>query len=173
MSISQGQTRPRGEAIAAKLEAHPPFLAWKEAGVFSAAFNSSRNLKASGLEAKLTAMLDQKVKRLSGVLITVTPFSGNNIDPKAGKVANSTAYEVTYWERIETRPADSPLAHPLDILDELQRVLADMEFAHADDTRRPRMEKMRVGNWEEAPDPVYLTYQISCETLVPLGVKGS
>lgn len=173
MSIAPGQTRPRGEDIATKLEAHAPFAAWKAAGVFAAVFNSSRNLKASGLDAKLTALLDQKVKRLSGVLITVTPFSGANIDGKAGKVANNTAYEVTYWERIEHRSAASPLAHPLDIMDELQRVLADMEFAYADERRRPRMEKMKVGNWEEAPDPVYLTYQISCESLVPLGVKGS
>ncbi len=173
MSISLGQTRPRGEAIAAKLEAHPPFLAWKEAGVFAAAFNSSRNLRAGGLEAKLNALADQRVKRLGGILVTVTPFSGTNIDPKAGRVANTTAYEVTYWEKIEFRQADSPLAHPLDIMDELQRVLADMEFAYEDDTRRPRMEKMKVGNWEEAPDPVYLTYQISCDSLVPLGKKGS
>ncbi len=173
MSIATGQTRPRGEAIAAKLEAHPPFAVWKAAGVFNAAFNPSRNLRAGGLEAKLTALLDQKVKKLSGVLITVTPFSGANIDPKAGKVANTTAYEVTYWERIEHRTPDSPLAHPLDIMDELQRVLADMEFVYEDASRRPRMEKMKVSNWEEAPDSTYLTYQISCDSLVPLGTKGS
>lgn len=173
MSLSPGQTRARGQAIAAALEAHPPFAAWKEAGVFHAAFNGSRNLKADGLEAKLTALLDQKVKRLNGVLITVTPFSGANIDPKASKVANNTSYEITYWERIENRPPTSPLAHPVDIMDEVQRVLAEIEFVHEDDGRRHRMEKVKVSGWEEAVDPIYLTYQISCDSLVPLGVKGS
>lgn len=180
MSIATGQTRQRGEAIAAALEAHPPFAAWKAAGIFAAQFNGSRNLKALGNQDRITAMMAEKVKKQAGgLLVTVTPFSGQNqAAPNHDRVDNVTQFEVNLWHRTAVKPEDSDLGDMIDILDEVQRVLASIEFTYPaaeglSGAQRPCADQVRVTGWEEAPDPHFLNYQISISCRVKLGAKGS
>lgn len=175
-AISPGQTRKRGEAIAAALEAHPPFAAWKAAGIFRAQWNPSRNMKM-GLEEKLAKLMDQKVGKIEGVLVTITPSNGSNTSADKVKVSNETVFALQLWERLTTRPEDSPLPDPLDILDELQRVLSDIGFDYAvpaglSAKTKPKSEKVQVLGWEESADPHYLLYQITFSCRVPLGPRG-
>jgi hypothetical protein len=178
-AIATGQTRQRGEAIAAALEEHPPFAQWKEAGIFAAQFNGSRNLKALGNADRIGAMMRQRIKKNDGgVLVTITPFGGQNQSTgSTEKVVNETSFEVQIWHRSAVKPEDSDLENLIDIVDEVQRVLASIEFeypvaAELSGVTRPCAEKVRVLSWEEAPDPNYLVYQISIACRVLLGAKG-
>lgn len=181
MSIPTGQTRQRGEAIAAALEAHPPFVAWVEAGSLAAQFNGSINLKALGQADRIAKMMTEKMNKQSGgVLLTVTPFSGRNQSAGTNnhKVINDTDYSVNLWCRVLVTPESMGLPDMIDLLDEVQRVLATIEFEYPaaeglSGTSRPCTEKVQVGGWEESPDPNFLNYQISISCRVPLGAKGS
>lgn len=177
-AIATGQTRQRGERIAAALELHPPFVALVEEGVFGAKFNGSRNLKALGSD-RITSMMNEKLQKNSGgVLVTITPFDGANQNSgSTEKVTNLTTYEVNLWLRTAVKPEDSPLPDMIDLLDEVQRVLSSIEFeypvaAEMSGVTRPPSEKVQVIRWEELPDPTYLNYQISITCRVHLGSKG-
>jgi hypothetical protein len=67
---------------------------------------------------------------------------------------------------------DDELPDPMDMADELQRVLQGYAPPHDDGGQRHSMQALRVENWVEVPDPTYLNLEIKVTTLVPLGKAG-
>lgn len=168
MSITtRAKTRPRAEAVVAALAAHPDFADLIAEDKLEILYNATASGK-KGLDSRL----EQRVAKIKGILITITPVSGNNTAGGRDKVANDTRLAVNVWNRPSME--DEGLPEPLDLLDEVQRVLAEAELtfpttAGLSGNTLPVNEQLRVGGWVEVPDSTYLNHEVQVTCLVPLG----
>ena len=168
MSITtRAKTRPRAEAVVAALAAHPDFADLIAEDKLEILYNATASGK-KGLDSRL----EQRVAKIKGILITITPVSGNNTAGGRDKVGNETRLAVNIWNRPGME--DEGLPEPLDLLDEVQRVLTESELtfpatAGLSGNRLPVNEQLRVGNWVEVPDSTYLNHEVQVTCLVPLG----
>jgi len=165
MSIaSRARTRPRCEAVVNHLRAHADFADLIAEDRLEILYNPSAGGKDS-LDEKLM----RRLAKLSGILITVTPVRGKNLSTDATKVRNDLSLAVNVWTR-PSRPDESvsdPI-DPLDLLDEVERVLQGYAPPYASGDARPQNEALRVGDWVEVPDPIYLNHEIQVAVLLPI-----
>ncbi len=161
MSITtRARTRPRAEAMVRHLAAHPDFAELIEADLLAISYKT--NAKGT-----LDTDLLERVAKLRGFMVTVTPVGGKNSGKGQAKVANETRFAVNIW----TWPVleDARLPDPHDFRDELQRVLEGFNPPHESGTARNANESAVVGDWVEVVDPTYLNHEIQVTALVPLG----